>query len=170
MDNPGQDLSRGIQEVSLNIERQITRTASQATLTKSTSHTPSHHDVVKSENTTKLDEKHDYPALDSSGSSSSDEVHMEKLDSRVIKIGDVKEGDEAFSHLPLHEKEIVKSQVDIPPVKVTYFTLFRYATRMDLIIIAISVFTSIAAGAVMPLMTVRHFFPVSHLVRCVQPI
>lgn len=99
-------------------------------------------------------EKYSSEGVDSSGSSSADELHMEKLDSQVIKVGDVKEGDEAYAHLPPHERDVIKGQVDVPPVKVTYFTLFRYATTNDLIIIAISLISSIAAGAVMPLMTI----------------
>ena len=79
---------------------------------------------------------------------------MEKLDSQIIKIGHVKEGEEAYAHLPDHEKAIVKRQLDIPPVKVTFLTLYRYATRNDLIIVAISSVMAIAGGAIMPLMTV----------------
>ena len=90
----------------------------------------------------------------SSGSSTDDVVHMEKLDSRIVKIGDVKEGEEAWAHLPDHEKEIVKRQLDIPVVKVTFKTLYRYATRNDLIIVFISAICAIAGGAVMPLMTI----------------
>ena len=104
----------------------------------------------------------------SSGSSSHDDPALAKLDSKVIKVGEVKEGEEAYAHLPEHEKEIVKRQLDIPPVKVTYWTLFRYATRNDMIIIAISSLCAIAGGAVMPLMTVidhrekLHWFSIDH--------
>ena len=90
----------------------------------------------------------------SSGSSFEDEKNLEKLDSHIVKISDVKEGDEAYAHLPDHEKEIVKRQLDIPVIKVGFLTLYRYATRNDIIIIAISAFCAIAGGAVMPLMTV----------------
>lgn len=89
----------------------------------------------------------------SSGSSSVDIVHMEKLDSHIVKIPEVKEGEEAYAHLPDHEKEIVKRQLDIPTVKVGFTTLYRYATRNDIIIIVISAICAIAGGAVMPLMT-----------------
>jgi len=90
----------------------------------------------------------------SSGSSSDDVVQMEKLDSQIVKISDVKEGEEAYAHLPPREREIVKRQLDIPPVKVSFATLYRYATRNDLIIVAISSLCAIAGGSVMPLMTV----------------
>ena len=92
--------------------------------------------------------------VQSSGSSSQDEVALEKMDSQIIKVGNLKEGDEAFAHLPEHEREIVKRQLDIPPITVTFKTLYRYATRNDIIIIAISALCAIIGGAVMPLMTV----------------
>ena len=91
----------------------------------------------------------------SSGSSSHDDPALAKLDSKVVKVAEVKEGEEAYAHLPEHEKEIVKRQLDIPPVTVTYKTLYRYATRNDLLIIFISSICAIAGGAVMPLMTVN---------------
>ena len=87
-------------------------------------------------------------------SSSSEDVVVEKLDSRIVKVRDVKEGDEAYAHLPEHERDIVRRQLEIPPVTVTFRTLYRYATRNDLIIIAISALCAIVGGAVMPLMTV----------------
>lgn len=90
----------------------------------------------------------------SSGSSSHDDPALAKLDSKVVKVAEIKEGEEAYAHLPEHEKEIVKRQLDIPPVTVNYKTLYRYATRNDLLIIVISSICAIAGGAVMPLMTV----------------
>ena len=95
----------------------------------------------------------------SSGSSSQDATPMEKLDSRVVKVRDAKEGDEAYAHLPDHEREIVKRQLEIPPVTVTFKTLYRYATRNDLIIIVVSSICAIVGGAVMPLMTVSLHVP-----------
>jgi ATP-binding cassette subfamily B (MDR/TAP) protein 1 len=68
---------------------------------------------------------------------------------------DADEGDDdAFAHLPEHEAEILRRQLATPPVKVTYFRLYRYATRTDKIIIAVSAIAAIIAGAVLPLMTV----------------
>lgn len=90
----------------------------------------------------------------SSGSSSDDIAQLKEIDSHIVKVPEVKKGEEAYAHLPPHEKEIVKRQLDIPEVKVTFKTLYRYATRNDLIIIAISCICAIAGGAVMPLMTV----------------
>ena len=91
----------------------------------------------------------------SSSSSSQDIAALEKLDSKIVKVGEVKEGEEAYAHLPPNEKEIVKKQLDIPSVTVTFKTLYRYATRNDLLIVFISAIAAVAGGAVMPLMTVR---------------
>ncbi|KAL9029789.1 MAG: hypothetical protein Q9196_002008 [Gyalolechia fulgens] len=90
----------------------------------------------------------------SSSSSSQDVTALEKLDSKIVKIGEVKEGEEAYAHLPPDEKEIVKRQLDLPQVTVTFKTLYRYATRNDLLIVFISALAAIGGGAVMPLMTV----------------
>ena len=59
-----------------------------------------------------------------------------------------------YAHLPDYERRIIKRQLETPDVRVTYFTLYRFATRNDLIIISISIICAIAGGAAMPLMTV----------------
>jgi len=80
-----------------------------------------------------------------------DEVEsLEKLDSKVINVED----DDPFKHLPEHEKTILKLQTEVPEVKVNYLTLYRYATKMDIVILMVSAISAIAAGAAMPLMTV----------------
>ncbi|KAL8963470.1 MAG: hypothetical protein Q9193_000275 [Seirophora villosa] len=99
-------------------------------------------------------EKHGYEPQSSSSSSSQDVTALEKLDSKIVKVGEVKEGEEAYAHLPPDEQEIVRRQLDLPPVKVNFKTLYRYATRNDLIIVFVSAVTAIGGGAVMPLMTV----------------
>lgn len=76
---------------------------------------------------------------------------LEKLDSKVIN---VKEDDDPFRHLPDHERTILKRQTDVPEVKVNYLTLYRYATKIDIVILVVSAISAIAAGAAMPLMTV----------------
>lgn len=96
----------------------------------------------------------DIEYLPSSDTSSEDTSVVEKLDSKIVKVRDGPDGDEAFAHLPDHEKAIVKRQLDLPPVKVTYVTLYRYATKYDLLILVISSLCAIIGGAVMPLMTV----------------
>jgi ATP-binding cassette subfamily B (MDR/TAP) protein 1 len=82
-----------------------------------------------------------------------------RLDSKPPKTAQEKEeeqqdGQDAFSHLPEHEATILRRQLETPPVKVTYFRLYRYATTNDKIIIFVSSIAAIVAGAVLPLMTV----------------
>ncbi len=111
-------------------------------------------DVQSSENDAVVSEKGHHGTT---GPSPEDMAELKKLDSRVVR---VKDGDavDPFAHLPEHEKKILKRQLDTPSVKVTYATLFRYATRNDIIILVISSICAIAGGAVMPLMTVRRVF------------
>ena len=160
MDSTAGDLNHGVQEVSLNIERQLSHASSHHTLrsTKSQQTAQSTNSVVPPVPPLDRDAEKSYPAphgdSSSSGSSSEDVLKVEKLDSQIIKINDVKEGEEAWAHLPPHEKEIIKRQLAVPEVKVNYKTLYRYATRNDLIIVAVSIVMAIAGGAVMPLMTV----------------
>jgi ATP-binding cassette subfamily B (MDR/TAP) protein 1 len=82
-----------------------------------------------------------------------------RLDSKKPKTTEEKEKEQqeetdVFAHLPEHEAAILRRQLETPPVKVTYFRLYRYATTNDKIIIAISSVAAIIAGAVLPLMTV----------------
>ena len=79
---------------------------------------------------------------------------LERLDSRVPRSEKELEDQDPYAHLPEHEATILRRQVDIPPVKVTYFMLYRYATRNDILIMIFSGFCAIAGGAVMPLMTI----------------
>ncbi|KAK4210841.1 P-loop containing nucleoside triphosphate hydrolase protein [Rhypophila decipiens] len=51
------------------------------------------------------------------------------------------------------ETKIIERQLDLPTVKVTFSTLYRYATRNDRIILAVSTLCCIAGGAGLPLMT-----------------
>lgn len=62
--------------------------------------------------------------------------------------------DAIFAHLPEHEKEILKKQLDAPSVKISFFGLYRYASRMDLLILVVSAICAIVAGAALPLFTV----------------
>lgn len=107
------------------------------------------------------DEKQGAPtARSASGSSTdgekkglgTDEKKLKKPDSAVVKVPDADQ--DPFAHLPAHEAEILRRQVFVPNVKVGIKTLYRYSTRNDLIIIAISCLCSIAGGAAQPLMTV----------------
>lgn len=59
------------------------------------------------------------------------------------------------SGLSDHDKQIIDKQTDAPKLSVGYFALFRYANKKHTLIMIVSLIASIAAGAVMPLMTVR---------------
>lgn len=138
MDSTAGDLNHAAKELDLHIEKGLLRDSS-------SDGGLSRNDMVEEKQ-----EQHSH----SSGSSSEDISKLEQLDSHIVKVAEVKEGEEAYAHLPDHEKEIVKRQLDVPAVKVGFATLYRYATRNDMIIIVISAICAIAGGAVMPLMTV----------------
>ncbi|KAG9818074.1 hypothetical protein KCU98_g18705, partial [Aureobasidium melanogenum] len=84
---------------------------------------------------------------------SKDKKNKKSKDEKKDKDSD-DEGEDPFAHLPEHEKAVLKRQLDIPAVKVTYFMLFRYATTNDKILIVISAVASIIGGALLPLMTI----------------
>lgn len=62
--------------------------------------------------------------------------------------------DAIFAHLPQHEKDILKKQLDAPVAKISFFGLYRYASKMDILILLVSAICAIAAGAALPLFTV----------------
>lgn len=141
MDSTAGDLNVAAREVGANIEKQLSRDS---------------RDDASSSGKDLVGEKNEKGQHSSSGSSSDDIAQLKEVDSHIVKVPEIKEGDQAYAHLPPHERDIVKRQLDIPDVKVTYKTLYRYATTNDLIIIAISAICSIAGGAIMPLMTVSN--------------
>lgn len=59
-----------------------------------------------------------------------------------------------FDSLTEDEKKILNRQLDVPAVKVSYSTLFRYAIGTDKTILAIASLAAIIGGALLPLMTV----------------
>lgn len=77
---------------------------------------------------------------------------IQKLDSEVIKVGEGEE--DPFKHLPADEAAILKRQIDITVIPTSFKQLYRYATRVDKIIVTISAICAIAGGAALPLMTV----------------
>lgn len=89
-----------------------------------------------------------------SSSNSDAPADLRKIDSKIVQVRDVPEGDAALAHLPEHEQEVLRKQLLVPEVKVTYGSLYRYATKWDKVFIAIAAIAAIGAGAVMPLMTV----------------
>ncbi|KAJ5150471.1 ABC transporter integral membrane type 1 [Penicillium coprophilum] len=67
----------------------------------------------------------------------------------------VAEDDDAlYAHLPEHEKDILKQQLDAPLVNISYFGLYRYASHTDILILVVSALCAIAAGAALPLFTI----------------
>ncbi|KAK6063008.1 Leptomycin B resistance protein pmd1-like protein 2 [Seiridium cupressi] len=62
--------------------------------------------------------------------------------------------DDAFKHLPEHEKEILKSQLALPVANVKYMSLYRYGTPIDSVLLVIASIAAIVAGALMPPITV----------------
>jgi hypothetical protein len=75
--------------------------------------------------------------------------------SSVVSHEDMKLEAQGQSHdLSQAEQDILARQLSLPPVKASYFMLYRYATRMDLLIIVVSSICAIAAGAIFPIMTV----------------
>lgn len=97
-------------------------------------------------------------------SSSQEKVAEKNYDSGSTLSGTAKENgsktalslddDAIFAHLPQHEKDILKKQLDAPVAKISFFGLYRYASRMDILILVVSGLCAIAAGAAMPLFTV----------------
>lgn len=63
------------------------------------------------------------------------------------------------------EKEIIDRQTSAPNLTVGYFSLFRYASTKEKLIMVIAFIASVGAGATMPLMTVRYFYIPIHQTR-----
>ena len=143
MENTGGDLTRGAVGVEEAIE--IDEAYKEKDIIHTSPDQPSSDDAAGKETV---------HGVSSSGSSSQGESDLEKLDSQIVKVRDAKEGDELYAHLPPHEREIIQRQLDMPPITASFLTLYRYATRNDIIIIVISSICAIIGGAVMPLMTV----------------
>ncbi|KAI9830957.1 MAG: GTPase-activating protein [Phylliscum demangeonii] len=77
---------------------------------------------------------------------------IDKLDSRILTVKATPE--EALERLPPHERDILKRQIDVPVSKVNYFTLYRYASTSDLLVILLSSICAVIGGSAMPLMTI----------------
>lgn len=67
----------------------------------------------------------------------------------------VNEVDALIAHLPEEERQVLKTQLEEIKVNISFFGLWRYATKMDILIMVISTICAIAAGAALPLFTVR---------------
>jgi len=77
---------------------------------------------------------------------------LKQLDSKVIDVTSI--DDDPYKHLSTDEAAILKRQLDIPVVNLTYLSLFRYATFNDKFFIVTAGLAAITAGAVVPLMTI----------------
>lgn len=88
-----------------------------------------------------------------------DHADLKKLDSHHVVQPKEEDLDSALAHLPEKERAILKEQLLIPDTKVSYFTLFRYASKYDIIILLVSSLCSIAAGAALPMFTVITSLP-----------
>ncbi|CZS93973.1 hypothetical protein WAI453_001346 [Rhynchosporium graminicola] len=84
--------------------------------------------------------------------SPSSDPALAKYDSSVVRIK--AKDEDLYAHLPAAEAEILKRQINVPPVKAGWRTLYRYSTKNDIMIIIVSSICSIASGAALPLMTV----------------
>lgn len=98
----------------------------------------------------KMDEKAVMKVADES---SEDHVDLQKLDSKAPKSIHERNGD-PYGAMSSEEAAILKRQVETPDIKVGMTTLYRYATRIDLILLFIGAVCAIASGAILPLMTV----------------
>ncbi|OJJ64851.1 hypothetical protein ASPSYDRAFT_139835 [Aspergillus sydowii CBS 593.65] len=66
----------------------------------------------------------------------------------------VDEMDALIAHLPEEEQRVLRVQLDELKANISFFGLWRYATKIDLLIIVISAVCAIAAGAALPLFTI----------------
>lgn len=72
----------------------------------------------------------------------------------------LKTGDPALDYLSKQERNILDRELYTPNVKVSYRMLFRYASRVDILVFIISILGSIGSGVVSPLMAVcKHLNP-----------
>lgn len=58
-----------------------------------------------------------------------------------------------YEGLADHEIEILKNQIQLPDTKLNYFSLFRYTTKFDVLILCVACLASIISGAALPLFT-----------------
>ena len=73
-------------------------------------------------------------------------------ENHVMQSGN-EEAKPAMTGLSDQEKDIIERQTSAPNLTVGYFSLFCYANGLDRLIMVGALIASIAAGAVMPLMT-----------------
>lgn len=103
--------------------------------------------------TTESKGKHSWSKSHNRSQHSEDSQSSQKSEKTKEKEKDREEKD-PFAHLPEHEAAILRRQLDIPAVKVTYKDLYRYATKTDIAIQIVGGIMAIVAGAALPLMTI----------------
>ncbi|KAG6018886.1 hypothetical protein E4U41_003518, partial [Claviceps citrina] len=79
---------------------------------------------------------------------------LAKAQVAVVEPPKASDPEEIFRHLPPHEAAVLKRQTITPEIKQGVGVLYRYASRNDLIIIAVSAVCAVASGAALPLMTI----------------
>lgn len=72
-----------------------------------------------------------------------------------VKKNSVKPEYSSLDYNGLNEDEIriLKDQIEVPKTSISYFTLFRFATPFDLLLLAIAAICSIISGAALPMFT-----------------
>ena len=143
----GGDLAAGTHAIKENVEKEGPFDAERQGITE-----------VTAENE-KREHSSNGSSSDADSTASSDNVKKERpdlsrLDSKIIKVREMPEGDAALAHLPEHEREILKKQIDTPSVAVNFPKLWRYATRNDKLMIFAASLCAIGGVTVVPLMTV----------------
>ncbi|KAH8671487.1 abc transporter [Xylariales sp. PMI_506] len=63
------------------------------------------------------------------------------------------ESGDTYQHLPPRQAEILKRQVLTPDVQTGFRTIYRYTSRMDTLVLAVSAICAITAGAALPMMS-----------------
>lgn len=90
-----------------------------------------------------------------------------------IQVTGQSDEDALYAHLPEHEKQVLKNQLNGPDVKASFGILYRYASTMDTLIMIVSAICAIAAGAALPLFTVSLsilFFGVQGWLTCLDSL
>ncbi|KAJ5787041.1 hypothetical protein N7457_002031 [Penicillium paradoxum] len=110
--------------------------------------------VVEDPQPSKLDEKLDEKLGEKPGKRDSDSASTSTVKGNESSTPVATEEDALYGHLPQHERDILKQQLDAPAINISFIGLYRYASHMDLLILVVSALCAIAAGAALPLFTI----------------
>lgn len=86
--------------------------------------------------------------------SASSKTTTSKGGSQIVSMDQEPTGD-----LSSNEREIIERQLSLPPAKASYLVLYRYATKIDVFVLAVSAICAISSGAIMLLTTVKATLP-----------